>query len=110
MSAEGNSCPCPPVRELQRQMEKVNEKISEDRQELARMKQQLQSIEDRVMRVDKKIDGLGGRLEKRFCGMEDKLSALALRPAARWEEAVKTAIGVVITLLLSYVAVQLGLK
>lgn len=108
MSAEGNICPCPPVRELQRQMEKVNEKISEDRQELARMKQQLQSIEDRVMRVDKKIDGLGERLEKRFCGMEDKLSELALRPAARWEEAVKTAIGVVITLLLSYVAVRLG--
>ena len=72
------------------------------------MKQQLQSIEDRVMRVDKKIDGLGERLEKRFCGMEDKLSELALRPAARWEEAVKTAIGVVITLLLSYVAVRLG--
>lgn len=108
MSAEGNNCPCPPVRELQRQMEKVNEKISEDRQELARMKQQLQSIEDRVMRVDKKIDGLGERLEKRFCGMEDKLSELALRPAARWEEAVKTAIGVIITLLLSYVAVRLG--
>lgn len=108
MSTEGNSCPCPPVRELQRQMEKVNEKISEDRQELARMKQQLQSIEDRVMRVDKKIDGLGERLEKRFCGMEDKLSELALRPAARWEEALKTAIGVVITLLLSYVAVRLG--
>ena len=108
MSTEGNSCPCPPVRELQRQMEKVNEKISEDRQELARMKQQLQSIEDRVMRVDKKIDGLGERLEKRFCGMEDKLSELALRPAARWEEAVKTAIGVIITLLLSYVAVRLG--
>ena len=108
MSAEGSSCPCPPVRELQRQMEKVNEKISEDRQELARMKQQLQSIEDRVMRVDKKIDGLGERLEKRFCGMEDKLSELALRPAARWEEALKTAIGVVITLLLSYVAVRLG--
>lgn len=108
MSTEGNSCPCPPVRELQRQMEKVNEKISEDRQELARMKQQLQSIEDRVMRVDKKIDGLGERLEKRFCGMEDKLSELALRPAARWEEALKTAIGVIITLLLSYVAVRLG--
>lgn len=108
MSTEGNNCPCPPVRELQRQMEKVNEKISEDRQELARMKQQLQSIEDRVMRVDKKIDGLGERLEKRFCGMEDKLSELALRPAARWEEAVKTAIGVIITLLLSYVAVRLG--
>ena len=108
MSAEGNGCPCPPVRELQRQREKVNEKISEDRQELARMKQQLQSIEDRVVRVDKKIDGLCDKLETRLCGVEEKLSALSLRPAARWEEAVKTAVGVVITLLLSYVAVRLG--
>ena len=74
------------------------------------MKQQLQSIEDRVVRVDKKIDGLCDKLDTRLVGLEEKLSALSLRPAARWEEAVKTAVGVVITLLLSYVAIRLGMK
>ena len=91
------TCPCIPVRELQQQVETIKEKINEDRQEIARMGQQLLSIAD-------KVECMSGKLDR----VNDKLYKLSQKGSARWEDAVKTATSVLITLLLSYLALRLG--
>ena len=91
------TCPCIPVRELQQQVETIKEKINEDRQEIARMGQQLLSIAD-------KGECMSGKLDR----VNDKLDKLSQKGSARWEDAVKTATSVLITLLLSYLALRLG--
>ena len=91
------TCPCMPVRELQHQVETIKEKINEDRQEIARMGQQLLSIAD-------KVECMSGKLDR----VNDKLDKLSQKGSARWEDAVKTATSVLITLLLSYLALRLG--
>lgn len=89
----------------------MNDQIS--RTEFDELRRRVDSIEERLHNGDvtlallrQRLDQIDGKLEE----MAQTLQELRMRPARRWESVSQTILTWVVTALLAFIAIKMGLK
>ena len=97
--AERDTCPCAAVEQLKELVEKHDERIARHEERLAKGDTDFALIHQDMTRMDESI-------RENTAVMK----TLAEKSGKRWDSLVDRAIGVIITVVLAYIAVQLGLQ
>lgn len=97
--AEHETCPCAAVEQLKELVEKHDERI-------ARHEERLAKGDTDFALIHRDMTAMNESIKENTAVVKN----LAEKPGKRWDSAVDRAIGVIITVVLTYIAVQLGLQ